>query len=132
MRSAPVSNRTKTILVVDDEQDTRDFFAMALIDSGFIAHTARNGLEALDKIHTSPPDLVSLDVRMPAKSGIGVYKILKQNDRLKGIPVVFVTGVSDSFKEFISTRRHVPPPEGYLRKPVQHLEYIDAVRSLLR
>ena len=126
-----MSYRAKTVLVIDDEADIRDYLSLALVDSGFIAHTARNGLEALTRIHGNPPDLISLDVKMPEKSGIGLYRILKQNERFKQIPIVFVTGVSDSFKEFISTRRRVPPPEGYLRKPVSHGEYLRTVRSLL-
>ena len=48
-----------------------------------------------------------------------------------GIPVIIVTGISDDFKRFISTRRQVPPPEGYISKPVDHEEFLGMVRDLL-
>ncbi len=70
------------------------------------------------------PDLVTLDVTMPEKSGVGVYRKLREEEAYKGIPVIIITGVSDDFKQFISTRRQVPPPEGYLSKPVEPEELV--------
>jgi hypothetical protein len=43
-----------------------------------------------------------------------------------------VTSVSSEFKRFISTRRQVPPPEGYISKPVDHEEFLKLVRELLQ
>jgi CheY-like chemotaxis protein len=68
---------------------------------------------------------------MPEQSGVAVYRKLKEDERLKGIPVIIVTGISDDFRQFISTRRQVPPPEGYLSKPVDHTQFLDMVRGLL-
>ena len=82
-------------------------------------------------IDQAPPDLVTLDITMPEKSGVAVYRKLKEDDQLKGIPVIIVTGISDDFKKFISTRRHVPPPEGYISKPVDAEEFVSMVRNLL-
>jgi len=56
---------------------------------------------------------------------------LKEDDRFKRIPVIIITGISDDFRTFISPRRQVPPPEGYLSKPVDHAQFLDMVRSLL-
>ena len=64
------------------------------------------------------PDLVTLDITMPEKSGVAVYRKLKEDERFKQVPVIIITGVSDDFKKFISTRSQVPPPEGYISKPV--------------
>ncbi|MHC4129421.1 MAG: response regulator [Planctomycetota bacterium] len=126
-----MTQQTKTVLVVDDDPDARDFLTTVLQDNGFATTTAEDGAEALDKIEQEPPDLVALDITMPEKSGVAVYRKLKQDEQLKSIPVIIITGVSDEFEKFISTRRHVPPPEGYISKPVDHEQLVTMVRDLL-
>jgi CheY-like chemotaxis protein len=64
-------------------------------------------------------------------TGVKAYRILKEDPTLKRIPVVIVTGISHDFKQFISTRPQVPPPEGYLEKPVKPEELLAEVRRLL-
>jgi CheY-like chemotaxis protein len=126
-----MTNDAKTILVVDDDPDARDYLSAVLRDNGFAAATAADGTEALAAIEQATPDLVTLDITMPQQSGVAVYRKLKEDDRLKGIPVIIVTGVSDDFRRFISSRRQVPPPEGYLSKPVDHKQFLEMVRGLL-
>ena len=121
----------KTILVVDDDPDAVDFFVTVLEDNGYATVSARDGNEALERLGESLPDLVTLDITMPEKSGIGVYRKLKETDEYKDIPVIIITGVSDDFKQFISTRRQVPPPEGYLAKPIEPDQLISKVGELL-
>jgi len=121
----------KTVLVVDDDPDARDFFVTVLEDNGYATVSARDGNEALDRIGEGRPDLVTLDISMPEKSGVGVYRKLKEDEALRSIPVIIITGVSDDFKQFISTRRQVPPPEGYLSKPVEPDELVEMVRGLV-
>jgi CheY-like chemotaxis protein len=126
-----MSQDAKTILVVDDDPDAREFLTTVLQDNGFATTTAQDGAEALQKIDEAPPSLVALDITMPEKSGVAVYRKLKQDEQLKDIPVIIITGVSDDFEKFISTRRHVPPPEGYISKPVDHEQLVTMVRELL-
>jgi CheY-like chemotaxis protein len=68
---------------------------------------------------------------MPEKSGVAVYRTLKEDARLSQIPVIIITGISQDFKKFISTRRQVPPPEGYISKPVDPEQLLTMVRDLL-
>jgi CheY-like chemotaxis protein len=126
-----MTDQTKTVLVVDDDPDAREFLTTVLHDNGFATTTAEDGAEALNKIEQEPPDLVALDITMPEKSGVAVYRKLKQDEQLKAIPVIIITGVSEDFEKFISTRRHVPPPEGYIAKPVDHEQFLTMVRDLL-
>ncbi|MHC4401996.1 MAG: response regulator [Planctomycetota bacterium] len=126
-----MAENVKTVLVVDDDPDARDFLATVLRDNGFIATMARDGVEAIAMIEEQKPDLVALDISMPEKSGVAVYRKLKEDEQLRGIPVIIVTGISDDFKKFISTRRQVPPPEGYIHKPVDHEEFLRMVRDFL-
>jgi CheY-like chemotaxis protein len=121
----------RTILVVDDDPDARDFFITVLEDHGYATVSARDGNEALKRLGEGKPDLVTLDITMPEKSGVGVYRALKEDQELNGIPVIIITGVSDDFKQFISTRRQVPPPDGYLSKPVEAEQLVGLVEKLL-
>ena len=121
----------KTILVVDDDPDTRTYLTTVLEDNGFATVSAKDGTEAIQRIEEHAPDLVALDIAMPEKSGVAVYRALKEDDRLRKIPVIIITGISDDFKKFISTRRQVPPPEGYISKPVDCEQLVDKVKELL-
>jgi CheY-like chemotaxis protein len=121
----------KTVLVVDDDPDAREFLTTVLADHGIATAVARDGAEAITAIERSAPALVALDITMPEKSGVAVYRKLKEDARFKDIPVVIITGVSDDFRRFISTRRHVPPPEGYLSKPVDHEQFLALVTRLI-
>ncbi len=126
-----MADNLKTILVVDDEPDARDYLTTVLEDNGFAVSTAKDGTEAIAMIDQAAPDLVSLDITMPEKSGVAVYRKLKEDEQLKGIPVIVVTGISDDFKKFISSRRQVPPPEGYISKPVDAEQFLKMVSDLL-
>jgi CheY-like chemotaxis protein len=52
------------------------------------------------------------------------------NDRWKHIPVIIVTGVSEDFKSFISSRHQIPAPEGFVAKPISSEEILNLVRTL--
>ena len=121
----------KKVLIVDDEQDVLRYFEMLLRDNGYETITAADGVEAMEKIWSERPDLVTLDITMPNKSGVKVYREIKENEQLKQIPVLVVTGVQPEFKKFISTRSQVPPPDGYLEKPVALEDVLAEVRRLI-
>jgi len=126
-----VADEKKTVLVVDDEPDARDYLTTVLQDNGYATVTAKDGAEAIAKLEESAPDLVLLDITMPEKSGVAVYRKLREDDQLKSIPVIIITGVSDEFKTFISSRRQVPPPDGYINKPVDADAFVKMVRELV-
>lgn len=121
----------KTVLVIDDEPDTLTFLGTLLEDAGYRIQTAVNGKEALEKVEQERPDLITLDITMPEKSGVRFYRDIKENDQYKDIPVIMVTGVDRQFEKFISSRRQVPPPEGYVAKPVDQQELLKKIQDLL-
>ncbi len=121
----------KKVLIVDDEPDVVTYLSAVLADNGFEAISACNGEEALEKVRQEHPSLITLDITMPEMSGVKAYRTLKEDAGLKAIPVVIVTGISHDFKRFISTREHVPAPEGYLEKPVNPEDLLAEVRRLL-
>jgi CheY-like chemotaxis protein len=121
-----MADEVKTVLVVDDEPDACDFLTTVLEDNGYATVVANDGNEAVAIIEKK-----ALDITMPEKSGVAVYRRLKEDDQLKAIPVIIVTGVSGEFERFISTRRQVPPPEGYISKPVDHEQFLKMVAELI-
>lgn len=126
-----MTEEQKTILVVDDEPDAVDYLTAVFEDHGFATVPAKDGVEAIDYLEANEPDLVTLDITMPEKSGVSVYRKLREEERLKDVPVVIITGISDDFEHFISSRRKVPPPDGYVRKPVDHDNLMAVVGKLV-
>ncbi len=120
----------KTILVVDDEPDVLIFISTLLEDNGYATVTAKDGVEALSRVEENLPDLITLDITMPEKSGVKFYRQMKESDAWKTVPIIIVTGVSGEFQKFISTRRQVPPPEGYMQKPIEEEELLKLVKKL--
>jgi two-component system phosphate regulon response regulator PhoB len=126
-----MSSAPKTILVVDDEEDIRTYLSALLSDNGYKVITASDGAEGVALVYSDKPDLITLDITMPEKSGVRMYRELKENEEFKSIPVVIVTGVSDEFENFISSRRQVPPPEGYCHKPIDQKEILEKIAALV-
>jgi CheY-like chemotaxis protein len=62
--------QTGSILIVEDEGDLNEAYCMILIKAGYNVATSFDGLEALEKLHQSTPDLILLDLRMPRMDGI--------------------------------------------------------------
>lgn len=120
----------KTVLIVDDEPDVLTYLSTLLEDHGYATTLAKDGEEALAKLKSGSPNLITLDISMPEKSGVKLYREIKEDSRWKKIPVIIVTGISEDFQKFISTRRQVPPPEGYLSKPIDQEEILELIRKL--
>ncbi len=127
---------TKKILVVDDEQDVCVYLSRLFQEHGYSVACASNGNEASKSLENEKPDLITLDLSMPDKSGVKFYREIKSDPALSRIPVVFVTGITGpgpkDTERFYSTRRHVPPPEGFIAKPIDQEEILTLVARLIR
>jgi len=78
------------ILIIDDIPASVKTLATKL-EEDYLVLTAANGPEALDIIHAEPPDLILLDIMMPFMDGYELCRLLKQDEKLHNIPVIFVT-----------------------------------------
>ena len=125
------------ILVIDDEPDVVVYLETLLQDHGYETVSARDGEEGLQQVRAEKPDLVTLDISMPHTSGIRFYRTIKEDPDLALIPVVVVTGVTgyggrpDDFERFLSTRKQIPPPEGFVAKPIEPQAFLQKIRELL-
>ena len=117
-----------TILVVEDTEDSLEMMHLLLELLGAHVLEARDGLEALDVMATSKPDLVLCDLRMPRMDG---FEFLSELSRIQGRdhpPVVAVTGL---VSEADLQRTHVAGFEGHLKKPFDDTALVSAVRATL-
>jgi CheY-like chemotaxis protein len=129
----------KKILVVDDEPDVLTYLVSLFEDNNYNAITAIDGKDGMEKVQSEKPDLITLDISMPEKSGIRFYREMKADPELEIIPIVIVTGVESTldggsgkdFERFLGTRRKVPPPDGFIMKPVDADKLLGTVAELL-
>jgi len=126
----------KTILVVDDEPNIREYLRMVLEDAGFKVVVAGDGVEALEIIKKTKPDFISLDLIMPRKSGHKLLYELNKDKELSRIPVLIVTAHAkdDLGKEDLEDlldNRIMSGPGIYLEKPVNPLAYVRAIQRTL-
>ena len=84
------------ILIVDDDKDFRDTFAALLRGKGHDVESVPNGREALAHVLDNLPAVVMLDLMMPDMDGPSFLEVIRSYLRLQSLPVVVVTGLSDS------------------------------------
>jgi two-component system phosphate regulon response regulator PhoB len=115
--------KKKTVLVVDDELDMRTFISTLLETSGYRALVATNGEEGIRKAREHKPAVIILDVMMPKEGGVQMYRELKTDEELKGIPVIMLSAIAKKTffhsQKMLNTYRGqvVPEPEAYIEKP---------------
>jgi Fe-S oxidoreductase/CheY-like chemotaxis protein len=119
----------RKVLVVDDEEDIRTFLVTLFEDAGAEVAEAEDGNECIAKAKSFKPDLISLDLSMPGKSGVDAFVELRKDAETEEIPVCVVTGHPE-FRQVIYDRP-VPPPEGYLNKPVDEDKLVSYVAHII-
>jgi len=120
----------RKILVVDDEPDELFFISTVLEDNGANVIEATDGQKALEMARSESPDLITLDLGMPGKSGVEVFEELRKDEVLCEIPVCIVTGRPE-LRKLIYEMSSVSKPEGYLDKPVSEETLLKGIRMVL-
>ena len=85
----------KIILLIEDEQDIRAVYAEVLRDEGYVVTEAADGDEGLKKALDERWDLMLLDVMLPGEDGLHILKSVKENERVKGRPVILLTNLGN-------------------------------------
>ncbi len=117
---------TDTILVIDDEADVRAFITAVLKKNGYEILTAANGAEGLELFQERQPDLVTLDIMMPGRSGIDFYRAVRKDPQLSGTPIIVVSGLACGGRDMSLLR-----PAAVFDKPIDPDEFIVAVQTAL-
>jgi two-component system OmpR family response regulator len=116
---------SKTILVVDDDEDLRSMTGDLLREGGYNVLEADNGASALEHIEARPPELVLLDMRMPVMNGGAFVKLLREKHG-RGLPIVVFTAASDAHR----VAREVKA-DAWLGKPCETGDLFAAIRRLI-
>ncbi len=115
------------VLIVDDSPDNIALFS-ELLKETYHVRIALNGEKALKLIKEEPPDIILLDVMMPVMNGYETCRILKSNDDLKEIPVIFLTAKSEAQDEIIGLELGAVD---YITKPVNPQIFLSRIRAQL-
>ena len=118
-----------TIMVVDDNPQNLELLQAYLEDLGSKVVSAVDGVEAMQAVARHNPDLILLDIMMPKMSGFEVCRRLKEDQATCDIPVLMVTALN----ELGDIERAVAAgTDDFLSKPINKLELLTRVKSLLR
>ena len=107
-------NAPPRVLLVDDEPGLRTAVQAYFEDEGFIVSTAADGEEGWEKAQSELPDVVLSDVMMPRVDGFGLLKLLREDERLGGTPVIFLTAKGMTADR---TQGYLAGVDDYIPKP---------------
>jgi len=116
-----------TVLVVEDDDDTRMVYSDGLGYVGYRVITASSGIEGLRAAHDEHPDVILLDLSLAGADGWEVVRCLKASQLTGDIPVILVTGYAD-----LGERAEAEGCAGYLTKPIPLETLRTTIASLVR
>ena len=117
------------ILIVEDEPDMADLVAFKLDRAGFNTVVAHDGISGLERAWTEAPDLILLDLMLPGKDGLSVFKDLRRDARTSQIPVIMLTAKAQTEDRIEGLKAGA---DDYLTKPFSPKELILRIQSVLR
>jgi DNA-binding response OmpR family regulator len=118
----------KKILIVDDERDIVRALTIRLKGAGYDVVTAFDGAQAIFMAYKENPDLILLDIRMPAGDGFSVAEKLRSSRQTLNIPVIFLSGSPEKNAE---ERAMGLGSRFFIKKPYDPEELLDAIRRVL-
>lgn len=120
--------RRRRILVADDDRPTLEAVKLRLEAAGFEVRQAEDGYQAVALARHEPPDLVVLDVGMPAGDGFSVHERLRLIPELASVPIIYMTGASP---DEVDRRAMRDGARAVLHKPFRGIELVDECRAAL-
>jgi len=119
----------KKILVADDEKDIVELIAYNLEQEGFAVSKAFDGRKAWEMVNAEKPDLVILDLMMPAVPGMEVCRMIRRQAETAAMPIIMLTAKSDPVDKILGLEIGA---DDYITKPFHIRELIARVRAVLR
>jgi chemosensory pili system protein ChpA (sensor histidine kinase/response regulator) len=116
----------KAVLIVDDALSVRNSLLQLVQDAGFRAESARDGLDAVERLNTFRPDIVLTDLEMPNMNGVELTRHIRGQDDLKALPVLMITSRSQDKHRLLATQAGV---DAYITKPYHDAELLRAIRT---
>ncbi|MCD6422559.1 MAG: response regulator transcription factor [Elusimicrobia bacterium] len=120
----------RKILIIDDDVAVSEFIKEMLESDGYSVVRVFDGLQAVQMARTISPDLIILDLNLPAGSGETVYERLKLSKFTGDIPVIFVTGETPDRIQKLSKEKNIPLKDIFL-KPIDVDLFLNRVKTIL-
>lgn len=117
------------ILSVEDEEDIQELVSYNLVKAGFNVLCAASGEETIEKLGSSRPDLVLLDLMLPGMNGLEVCKTMKRIDSLKDIPIIMLTAKGEEIDIISGLDLGA---DDYVTKPFSPRVLVARIKALLR
>ncbi|MDX1977640.1 MAG: response regulator [Pseudanabaenaceae cyanobacterium bins.68] len=118
-----------SVLVVEDSPPQRAMISDLLRESGLEVFTANDGIEALEQIQKTRPDVVVMDVVMPRMNGYELCRKLKKDKATESLPIVMCSTKGEDFDRHWGFKQGA---NAYISKPFQPQELVGTVKQLLR
>lgn len=121
----------KKILIIDDEKDMRVYLSTLFKKAGYDVTIAENGEVGIETAKNDPPDLITLDVLMPKKSGVRAFREFRSAKETKETPIIILTGLTrqeDFFGDDIGDLRK---PDAIVEKPIDRDDFLAKAKDLL-
>lgn len=125
---ADTTANQRTILVADDDKDLVMALSIRLRAGGYDVISAHDGDEAFELASKNKPDLIILDVRMPAGGGFTSIDRMKHSLNTRNIPVIFLTAFDD---EDMREEGRKLGAVGFFRKPFDDSEFMEAIAAVM-
>ncbi|MCK5763840.1 MAG: response regulator transcription factor [Clostridiales bacterium] len=119
----------KKILVIEDDVNIVELIKFNLEANNYIVDVAYHGKEGLMKTYDFMPDLILLDIMMPELDGLGVLNQLRNDDKIKNIPVIIVTAKTSELDKIVGFEIGA---DDYITKPFSVNELVSRVKAHLR
>jgi two-component system, OmpR family, alkaline phosphatase synthesis response regulator PhoP len=129
VRIVSVTTDIQSVLVVDDNEQNLELLQAYLEGGGWEIRSARDGIEALESVENTQPDLILLDIMMPRMSGFQVCAKLKGSPKTRDIPVIMVTALNENADVEKAVESGA---DDFLTKPVHRLELLTRVKAHLK
>lgn len=119
------------ILIIDDEKDMRVYLSTLFRKAGYEVESASNGEEGVALAKSVSPDLITLDVMMPKKSGLKAYSELRTAPETKAIPIIVLTGLTQQEDFFGDNLGDLPRPNALVEKPIDRDGFLEVARRVM-
>ena len=119
---------TKKILVVEDNQDSRELVIKVLKSKGYLVMEAADGEAALQKLADERPDLILMDISLPKIDGFEVTRRVKEQESFKDIPIIALTAHAMKGDREKALQAGC---DGYIPKPISVRELPDQILTFL-
>ncbi|MEJ2084157.1 MAG: response regulator [Acidobacteriota bacterium] len=117
------------ILIVEDEQAISEVLQYNLVKEGYEVELEYRGDTALDKIRTSPPNLILLDLMLPGLDGLEICRILKRDQRTADVPLIVLTAKGEEVDRIVGLELGA---DDYITKPFSPREVVLRIKAVLR